>query len=204
MGDNILEYLTKDYVWGTGLALAAVLVLTWLLRGAPIGQSVAEEESENAPRASYRNRVVAATVFGLMSLGAGGFVAANRGVAWSFPLFALGFGLVFAMIRLNLRYRHTSPSLRRLVTISDSILNGALLAGVLVIANVLAFKYGGRAVDFTQERTFSLANLTVKQLRDLKKPVKFTVIYGKGAGLASSRVNSLLELFKAENPEKVD
>ena len=181
MGENILEYLARDYVWGTAVVLAAILVLTWLLRAPPIGQAIGEEEDAGAPRAHYRNRVVAATVFGLLLLGAGGFVAVKRGVPWSFPFFAAGFGLVFAMIRVNLRYRHASPSLRRLVTMSDAILNGALLLGVLIIANVLAFKYGGRAFDFTDERTFSLADLTSKQLRDLKKPVKFIVIYGRAA-----------------------
>lgn len=203
MGENILGFLTKGYVLWTGLAVAAVLILAWILRGAPIGQATAEAENENAPPAGYRNRIVAATVFGFLCLGAGGIVAIARGLAWAIPLFAVGFGLVFAMIRIGLRHRHSSPSLLRLATVADAMLNGALLAGFLIVANVLAFKYGGRALDFTGERTFTLADLSVKQLRGLNRPIKFIVIYGQGAQAASSRVNALLELFKAENPEMV-
>ncbi len=204
MTERILALLSRTEVWIGGLVLAAFLVLFWALRGAPIGQAV-EGEGEEAPRAGYRDRVIAAMVLGLMLILAGAYVAVRRGVAWSMPIFAVGFGVVLTLIAVNRRHRHGSPTLRRTIELSNAALTAALLAGVLVVFNVLAFRYGGRALDLTRERMFSLSTLSLNQVKGLEKPVKFTVFFGQSsvAALEMGRVLELLELYKAANPSKI-
>jgi hypothetical protein len=203
MGDRVVEWLSNVYVWGAGLGLAAILMLSWVLRGAPIGQRAEIEADDEAPGAGYRDRTVAAAVFGLALMGLGAFVAANKSILWSLPLFVIGFGVVVLLVRHNRRYRHASPSLRRVVQVSDAVLNAALLAGVLIVGNVLAFKYGTRVIDFTQNQSYSLASRTIALVKGLKKPVTFTVLYGQGAADRYQRVMQLLDLLKAENPAKI-
>lgn len=202
MGERVVEWLSNVYVWSAGLGLAAILLLTWVLRGAPLGQRAEVEADDEAPGAGYRERTVAAAVFGLALMGLGAFVAATRSIPWSLPLFVLGFGVVVLLVRHNRRYRHASPSLRRVVQVSDAVLNAALLAGVLIVANVLAFKYGTRVIDLTQSRSFSLASRTVALVKDLKKPVTFTV-FGQRDSIQYERVMQLIDLLKAQNPGKI-
>jgi len=192
-------------VWVGVLGLAAFLTLFWVLRGAPIGQAVAAEEDEDAPRGNYRDRVVTAATFGLLLILAGGYLAVTRGVAWSLPAFGLGFATVFALVLINGRYRHGSPTLRRTLDLSTAALNAALFLGVLVVANVLAFRYGGRAIDMTRGRGFTLSSLTVGQIRSLSRPATFTTFFGRSGVAAQQRerVDQLLELYRAANPEKV-
>ncbi|MDR3638723.1 MAG: GldG family protein [Isosphaeraceae bacterium] len=199
-----MRYFLEPVAWVSALAVAAFLVLFWALRGAPIGQDVAGEGDE-APRGGYRDRVIAAMVLGLMLVCAGAYVASAYGVLWSIPVFALGFGIVFTLIAVNRRYRHGSPALRRTIDMSNALLNAALIAGVLIVINAMAFRYGGRAVDLTRERMFSLSSLTVKQVQNLAKPLKFTVFYGQSpvARAEMARVTELLELYKALDPSKV-
>ena len=49
------------------------------------------------------------------------------GIPWSLPAFAAGFGIVLAVLRVNHRYRHASPTLRRVVDFSQHRADG--LAG---------------------------------------------------------------------------
>ena len=105
-----------------------------------------EDEAEDAPGAGYRDRVVAAIVVGLLLILAGAYLAVTGRLAWSLPAFALGFGIVLALIAVNRRYRHGSPTLRRTIDLADlGAQRAALVAGILIVANVLAFRYGGRA-----------------------------------------------------------
>lgn len=197
-------FLARTEVWVLALAGAAFLALYWALRGAPIGQA-AEDEGEEAPRAAYRDRVIAAMVVGLLLIVAGGYIALTRSVPWSIPAFAAGFGTVLSLVAFNQRYRHASPALRRTIGFSNSALTAALVAGILIVANVLAFRYGGRALDFTRERTFSLSSRTLKQLAVLDRPVTLTRFFGGSprAQLQSERVEQLLELYRAANPKRV-
>lgn len=201
---EFLYFFQMPVAWVSGLALAAFLVLFWALRGAPIGQAV-EGEGDEAPRGGYRDRVIAAMVVGLMLVCAGVYVASAHGVLWSIPVFGLGFGIVLTLITVNRRYRHGSPALRRTIDLSNTLLNAALIAGVLVVVNVLAFRYGGRAIDLTRERTFTLHSDTIKQIKGLAQPVKFTVFYGQSplAKVEMARVTELLDLYKAVDPSKV-
>ena len=72
-----------------------------------------------------------AVVVGLILILGGAYVALARGILWSLPIFAVGFGLVLALIAFNRRYRHASPSLRRTIDFSSVFLNASLLAGNL-------------------------------------------------------------------------
>jgi hypothetical protein len=203
MTQRLLTILSRTEVWVGGLALAAFLVLFWALRGAPLGQATREEdEASDAPGSGYRDRVVAAMVGGLLLVLAGAYLALSGRLAWSVPTFALGFGIVLTLIAVNRRHRHGSPTLRRTIEISNLALSAALVAGILIVANVLAFRFGGRAIDFTREGTFSLSSLTRNQLRTLKRPVAFTLVFGDSARALRQldRIQQMLELYKAENP----
>ncbi len=116
----MVNYFSRSELWILGSAVVALLVGTWVMQGAPPGQAAAAEEDEDAPRAGYRDRIVVAVVVGLMLILGGAYVAIARGILWSLPIFALGFGLVLALITFNQRYRHSSPSLRRTIDFSSS------------------------------------------------------------------------------------
>ncbi|HEV3166244.1 MAG TPA: Gldg family protein [Isosphaeraceae bacterium] len=184
-----------------GLSLAAFLVLFWALRGAPMGQAAEEDDADEAPRAGYRDRVVAAAIVGLVVVAIGAYVAIEVSIPWSVPLFAVGFGMVITLVSVNRRFRHASPTLRRVVQFANAALTATLLGGILIVGNVMAFKYGGHAIDFTSDRAFSLSSQTVNQLKHLDKPVKFTVFMAGQS--ASQRVLQALALYKAENPALV-
>jgi hypothetical protein len=205
MGEKILTFLGRSDTWIVGSALVVFLVLTWVFRGATVLQSAEAEEDADAPRAGYRDRIVAGVVVGLMLILGAAYVALARGIVWSLPVFAMGFGLVLALIQVNRRYRHASPSLRRTIDFSDTFLNTSLLAGVLIVCNVLAFRYGSQPLDMTREGTYSLSSLTLNQLRILDRPLTFTIIGGHSA-LATSqrdRVEQLLEAYRDANPQRV-
>ncbi len=206
MRSDWLAFLARNDVWIVASALAAFLVLTWALRGTVLGRSAAKEDDADAPRAGYRDRIVIAVVVGLILIMAGAFVAIGRGVPWSLPFFALGFGLVVFLIGLNRRYRHASPSLRRTIEFSSAFLNASLLAGILIVLNVIVFRYAGRPLDLTRERTYSLSSLSLNQLTTLEEPVTFTLIFGRGprAVLQHDRVVQLLDAYKAANPAKIE
>lgn len=205
MAKALTAFLSMTEVWIGALGLAAFLALFWVLRGAPVGQSVRPEDDEDAPQSGYRDRVVAAVCVGMLLICVGAYVAVTRSVPWSIPAFVLGFGTVLGLVLINQRYRHGSPTLRRTVDLSTASLNASLFAGILIVVNVIAFRYGGRAIDMTQEQAFSLSSLTVTQLKTLQKPVTFTTFYGRSAVATQQldRVQQLLELFKAANPDKV-
>jgi hypothetical protein len=205
MGEKILIFLGRSETWIVGSALVVFLVLTWVLRGASVLQGAEIEEDADAPRAGYRDRIVAGVVVGLMLILVAAYVALARGILWSVPIFALGFGLVLTLIRVNRRYRHASPSLRRTIEFSDTFLNTSLLAGVLIVCNVLAFRYGSQPLDMTREGAYSLSTLTLNQLKALDRPLTFTMIFGQGP-LATSqrdRVEQLLESYRDAYPQKI-
>jgi len=205
MQSDWLAFLARNDVWIVASALAAFLALTWALRGSVLGRSAEEEEDADAPRAGYRDRIVIAVVIGLILIMAGAFVAMTRGVPWSLPFFALGFGLVLTLIAVFRRYRHASPSLRRTIEFSSAFLNSSLLAGILIVLNVIVFRYAGQPLDLTRERTYSLSSLSLNQLTTLQEPVTFTLIFGRGprAVLQHDRVVQLLDAYKAANPAMI-
>ncbi len=205
MRSDWLAFLARNDVWIVASALAAFLALTWALRGSVLGRSAEAEDDADAPRAGYRDRTVIAVVVGLILIMAGAFVAMARGVPWSLPFFALGFGLVLTLIARNRRYRHASPSLRRTIAFSSAFLNSSLLAGILIVLNVIVFRYAAGPLDLTRERTYSLSSLSLNQLTTLEAPVTFTLIFGRGprAVLQHDRVVQLLDAYKAVNPQMI-
>lgn len=205
MGEALYQFLSLTEVWIAGLGLAAFLALFWVLRGAPIGQAVEYEDDEEAPRGGYRDRMIAAICIGLLLIGLGGYLVVTQGVAWSLIPFALGFGTVFTLVAINQRYRHGSPTMRRTVDLATTALNASLLAGILIVGNVIAFRYGGMPIDMTRDRGYSLASLSVSQLKTLDRPVTFTTFFGRSpmAAQQNDRVRQLLELFRAINPSHV-
>jgi hypothetical protein len=205
MSERILTFLGRGEVWIAGAALAAFLVLTWVLRGAAPGRAVEGETDAEAPVAGRRDRMVFGVAFGLILILAGAYVALDRGVPWSLPIFALGFGLVLTLTRINRRYRHSSPTLRRTIDVSGSFLDLALLAGVLIVLNVLAFRYGGQPLDLTREGTYSLTPETVALVEALDRPVTFTMISGQSplAERHRARIEQLLESYRSNNPRLI-
>lgn len=205
MLSGLSSYMNRAEIWVGALAAASFLVLYWTLRGAPPGQSAAAEDDDQAPRSGYRDRVVAAVVAGLVLILVGAYVAATRSVPWSLPIFAMGFGLVITLVMVNQRYRHSSPSIRRTIEYSNAILNTALLAGILIVGNVIAFRYGGHVIDLTRERTYSLSSLSMNQIRDLDQPLTFHLISGRGARAIRQRdrIAQLLELYQSARPDLI-
>ncbi len=205
MLSSLSTFLNRTEVWVFGALIAGFLVLFWTLRGIPPGRSEAGEADQDAPLAGYRDRVVAAVAAGLLLIVIGAFVAVARGVLWSLPIFALGFGLVLTLVIVNQRYRHSSPSLRRTVDFSSAVLNTALVAGVLIVANVIAFRYGGHVIDLTRERTYSLSSLTLNQVASLERPVTFHLVYGRGARALRQldRISQLLTLYRGARPDMI-
>ena len=99
--------------------------------------------------------MIAGVTTGLVLILLGGYLALTltHGVRWSIPVFGLGIGLVLYLNIANRRYRHASPILRRTSDLASVFLNAGLLAGILMVANVAAFRYGGRGIDLTREQT---------------------------------------------------
>ncbi len=173
--------------------------------GAPPGQAVAAEDDAQAPRAGIRERSIAAVVAGLVLIIAAAYVLLVYGIPWSLPIFALGFGLVFYQIGRNRQYRHASPSLRRAMDLSTALVNTGLLAGILIVVNVILFRYCGRPIDMTREGTYTLSSLTVNQLASLDRPVTFTMVFGHGVRAIRQleRVRQLLESYRVQNPRMI-
>lgn len=197
--------LGRAELWIAAAALASFLVLFWILRGVPPGASASGDEAADAPASSYRDRVIAGVTTGLLLIALGAAIAAYRGIAWSLPVFAMGFGLVLALIAVNDRYRHVSPALRRTVSLSRAGLNTTLVAGTLIVANVMAFRYGGHVIDMTRERSHSLSSQSRNQVESLDEPVVFHIVHGRSA-LArrqEDRVSQLLELYRAVRPDQL-
>src|SRR6185312_12359161 len=112
MSQAIVRFLSLGEFWVGALGLAAFLALFWVLRGAPPGQAVAAEDDQDAPRGGYRDRVVATVCIGMLLILLGAYLGVTRGVRWSVPAFALGFGTVVALVLINQKYRHGSPTMR--------------------------------------------------------------------------------------------
>ncbi len=197
---------SQEVLWLAAAALAAGLIVAWILRGAPPGQATRAEDDAYAPRSGYRDRMIAGVVVGLLLIAGGGYAALSRGILYSMPIFALGFGLVIFLIARNRRHRHSSPSLRRTIDFSTTFLNASLLAGILIVGNVIAFRYGGQPLDMTREGSYSLSTETTALLSSLDRPVKFTLFFGRSAFAARQRdrVLQLLQAYQSTKPDRVE
>ena len=185
--------------WGIGLGFLVCVGLFLWFRAAVRGEEV------DARAARRRDAMVALTIACLLAIIAGAFVAIAVAIPWSIPLFAAGLGGLVAIIGWNRRLRHESAAARRIAQVADAMLTAVLLSGSLVVANVLAFRYADRPLDFTRDRSFSLAELTVQQLRSLDQPVTFTLFHGSSplAARQQTRVLQFLDLCKAASSGQV-
>ena len=204
MSERVLEFLARSDVWAVVAGLVGFLGLTWLIRQAPLGQATRPEPA-GAPSASTRDRAVILAVVGLLAIWLGGYLAVEVGVPAAIPAFAIGIGLVQWVLRTHRGQRHASPTIRRLVAFSDTALTASLLAGVLLVGNVLAFRLGGQALDLTRDRAFTLSGLTLNQVRNLDRSVVLTVFFGNSEPSVRrlDRVRQLVDLYHAANPTKV-
>ena len=66
---------SHEVFWLAAAALAAGLVVAWILRGAPPGQAAKAEDDAEAPRSGYRDRMIAGVVMGLLLIAGGGYAA---------------------------------------------------------------------------------------------------------------------------------
>ncbi len=203
-----LALLARPDVWLIGLAVAVFLGLYWALRGAPVGQPIREPGGPDAPPTGRRDRLVALASAGVVLVAFGAFVSAYYGIPWSIPVFGAGFAALLLADRGARPHRHASPVLRRVSRFSETALTASLLAGILVVANVAAFRYGDRPLDLTRERVHTLEPITTRWLDALDRPVRFTAFYYSRATNVPvvkqvDRIQQLLRLFKEENPDKV-
>ena len=207
MRDEILRYLGRTELLDRGSGAGRVPGRDLgLARRAAGSVSREAEDDADAPRAGYRDRIVAAVVVGLILILAAAYVALSRGIL-----------LVAADLRArvrpgplsdrgNRRYRHASPSLRRTIDFSTAFLNASLLAGILIVVNVIAFRYGGQA-----HRLDPRANLLALVHDD--QPVEDAPAAGDlhddlrprtpRASRQRDRVVQLLESYKAVNPRMI-
>ena len=204
MSERVLEFLVRTDVWALVAALSGFLSLTWLIRQAPLGQLGPPEPSE-APDAPRRDRAVILAVIGFLAILLGGYLAVEVGIPASIPAFAIGIGLVQWVLRTYRSARHESPTIRRLVAFSETALTASMIAGVLLVGNVLAFRLGGRPLDLTHDKAFSLASQSLNQVLDLDRPLRFTVFFGNSERSIRrlDRVRQLVELYHLANPSKV-
>lgn len=184
----------KGMFWVAGLAAASLAATIMSLRDKP------PVEGEDPPE-GFVKRLSIAALLALATIIAGACVAAIRSPAWSAPLFFVGFGGILALTARNRRLRHASPVLRRIVDLADATLTAILIAGVLMLANALAFSYGERPFDLTSEGAFTLSSQSESAVRSLKRPLKFTIVLASAN--AGARAGQLLELYKRINPKNV-
>ena len=205
MLQGLLLMLGSTVVVVGALALASFLMIYWILRGAPPLQAAAIEPDKEAPSSGYRERLILEVTSGMVLVLVGAYVACSQGISWSIPVLAAGVGLVVWPNFTARQYRHASPGVRRASELSRIFLDAALLAGILIVANVAAFRYGRQGIDLTREKTFSLSSLTSNQLLGLNRPVTFHLVYGSGARSARplDRVSQLLDLYRAARPDVV-
>ncbi len=201
---QFFEWMGQPEVIVLGLGTALFLALFWVVRGSPIGQATAPEPGD-APPTGYRDRLVAVAVLGFVVILAGAFVATRYGILWSIVPFVAGFGMVLRVQQVSRKYRHVSQTLRRTIEFSNTALTCTLVGGILIVGNIFAFRYGGKALDFTHDEAFTLSTLSVNAAKALERPLVFTLILGRDQGTARQRdrVRQLVDLYKAQNPEKI-
>ena len=202
---QLFEWTSRPEIMVFGIGVAIFLTLYWVVRGAPVGQATPREPGE-APSAGYRDRVVALAVLGFVTILVAAFVAFQYGIFWSLTPFVVGFGMILRVQAVNRKFRHVSPTLRRTIEFSNTALTCTLLGGVLIVGNVFAFKYGGKAIDFTHDEAFTLSSLSVNNVKAIELPLKFTLVLGREQGTSRQRdrVRQLVDLYKTENPGKIE
>ena len=182
------------------LGLAALAIMVWSFRRAELSRA-ADWTGQGAGPAG----LAALAVFGLAAMVLGALALALDYVAVSLPLLAAGFGSWTIVARGHERRGHEGDGVRRVVGLTRAGLSATWLAGLLLLANLFAYRFGDRPIDLSRERIFSLSSLTTNQLAALDRPVTFTAFFGVGprATPQYERVRELLELYRGAAPRWV-
>ncbi len=149
----------------------------------------------------YLLRLAVASLLCVLLTIVGAIVAVMRGLVWAAPLFAMGFAFILVLVARNKKFRHASPTLRRVIDLADAGLTSLLIGGILILANTLAFSYAERPLDMTSEGSYTLSSQSENAIKNLKRPLEFTVFMANRN--ASARVQQLLGVYKSINPAKV-
>jgi hypothetical protein len=193
---SMWQLMSGGAFWIVGLALAACLAFRFSIQDKFAPGDVDPESAR-----LYLRRLIVASALGLAQFVTGTIVVIDRGVPWGAPLFALGFAIIIILTTRNRRHRHAGATLRRVVDFADAALTGTLLAGILIVANVLAFQFAERPIDLTREKSYTLSGQSLSAIKNLKRKVKFTVYLANRE--QGARVRELLELFKSVGGEKI-
>ncbi|ADV63577.1 ABC-type uncharacterized transport system [Isosphaera pallida ATCC 43644] len=192
------------------LLMAAVLLMShWAIRGAPVGQALPKDPegdpSCSSPVRPPRERLAALAALGIVVSLTAAYLGLTRGVAWAILPALAGPGLLAYSAFGATPYRHRSPTTRRIGSISQNLLSASLLGGILLLGNLIAFRYGGGSWDLTTQRVHSLSDQTKDLLAALKVPVRFTIIYGRAQGVGEKveLLDQLLRLYVTARADQV-
>jgi ABC-type uncharacterized transport system involved in gliding motility auxiliary subunit len=148
-----------------------------------------------------------AVVFALLSfviqLLSGGGLLLQRELAFSFANLVLGLVLLAIALGSNLeriRERMRSGEARRAGKYGTSAILGTVLGiALLVLLAFLSTRYHHRW-DWTEAKSHSLTDQTLKTLQGLGEPVKVTALF---AQIAAAEAKDLLERYQTAAPDKL-
>jgi ABC-type uncharacterized transport system involved in gliding motility auxiliary subunit len=147
--------------------------------------------------------VVFALVSFVIQLASGGGLLLQRDLAFSVANLVVGLGLLAVSLGSNLeqiRERMRSGEARRAGKYGTSaVLGTALGIALLALLAFLSTRYHHRW-DWTEAKTHSLTDQTVKVLQGLDEPVTVTALF---AQIAASEAKDLLERYQSAAPEKL-
>jgi hypothetical protein len=116
--------------------------------------------------------------------------------AWQVPTAVVaelaGLGIMFASLSLARTQERTSPVLRRLLYGYNTVLTGLLLLAVLVVFNIMAYRYLPTDWDWTSSSLYTVSPRTRNILEGLDKPVKVYVFMTSREDRAFPDVQNLL------------
>lgn len=134
------------------------------------------------------------------------FGLASYGLTWSFDLWtavhvAGGATLLLAAVLLNLAGFRTTVAARGTREQAQAAAGTALFCGILVAANVLAFRHPWR-YDATEKRIHTLSDQTVSVVRGLDKPVELLAFLQAGDP-SRDEIEELLGRYRAVSRQVV-
>jgi len=140
----------------------------------------------------------------LIQLLSGGGLLLQRELAFSFANLVLGLALLAISLGSNLeriRERMRSGEARRAGKYGTSAILGTVLGiALLVLLAFLSTRYHHRW-DWTEAKSHSLTDQTLKTLQGLAEPVKVTALF---AQIAAAEAKDLLERYRTAAPDKLE
>jgi ABC-type uncharacterized transport system involved in gliding motility auxiliary subunit len=140
----------------------------------------------------------------VVQLLSGGGLLLQRELAFSFANLVLGLALLAIALGSNLeriRERMRSGEARRAGKYGTSAILGTVLGiALLVLLAFLSTRYHHRW-DWTEAKSHSLTDQTLKTLQGLAEPVKVTALF---AQIAAAEAKDLLERYRTAAPDKLE